>query len=114
MTEVYRVPVTDRDQTRAGLALHLVAASIGVPVRATEGVRPALDGLRARRLAIYLAHIGYGWTIERTAHAFGLSRITTARACSWSEDQRDEPAVDAMMETLEGCLRAIVNGGTGA
>lgn len=111
MMEVYRVPVTDRDHTRAGLALHLVAATTGVSTRTVEGERPGLAALRARRLAMYLAHVGYGWTVERVAHAFGLNRSTAAKACTWAEDQRDQPAIDALLDTLEGCLRMILDGG---
>lgn len=111
--EVYRVPVADRDHTRAGLALHLVAACLGVAMRAVADERRNPDAMRTRRLAMYLAHIGYGWTVERVAHAFGVSRATSARACAWSEDQRDQPAVDALLDTLEGCLGKILAGDHG-
>jgi len=114
MLEVYRVPVTDRDHTRAGLALHLVAASIGAPVRVIRDDPRNPASTRARRLAMYLAHIGYGWTVERVAHAFGMNRATAAKACAWAEDAREDPAVDALMETLEDCLRRIAVGGDAA
>lgn len=112
MMEAYKVPVTEADQTRAGLALHLVAASTGVSIReVTGGERLGMAALRARRLAMYLAHVSYGWTIERVGHAFGMNRATASAACRWAEDQRDQPALDALLETLDGCLRAIMNGG---
>lgn len=112
MMEVYKAPVTDADRTRAGLALHLVAASTGVSIRElARDERLGMAALRARRLAMYLAHVSYGWTIERVGHAFGLNRATASTACRWAEDQRDQPALDAMLETLEGCLRAIMDGG---
>lgn len=114
MMEAYKVPVTEADQTRAGLALHLVAASMGVSVRdITRGERLGQSAFRARRLAMYLAHVGYGWTVERVGHAFGMNRATAAKACTWAEDQRDQPALDALLETLEGCLRTIFEGGGG-
>jgi chromosomal replication initiation ATPase DnaA len=110
--ESYRAPVTDADETRAGLALHLVAASTGVSMRALgQGQRLGMAPLRARRLAMYLAHVSFGWTVERVGHAFGMNRATASSACRWAEDQRENPALDAMLETLEGCLRAIVCGG---
>lgn len=110
--ETYRAPVTDADGTRAGLALHLVAASTGVSIRElTQGQRLGMAALRARRVAMYLAHVSFGWTVERVGHAFGMNRATASSACRWTEDQRDNPALDAMLETLEGCLRAIVCGG---
>ncbi len=108
----YKVPVTAGDQTRAGLALHLVAASTGVSIREVSGAeRLGMAALRARRLAMYLTHVSYGWTIERVGHAFGMNRATASAACRWAEDQRDQPALDALLETLEGCLRAIIDGG---
>ena len=108
--ESYRAPVTDADETRAGLALHVVAASTGVSMRALgQGQRLGVAALRARRLAMYLAHVGYGWTLERVAHAFGMNRTTAAKACTWAENQREQPALDALLETLEGCLRTIMN-----
>ena len=112
MLEAYKVPVTEGDQTRAGLALHLVAASTGVSIRELgDQGRLGMAALRARRLAMYLAHVGYGWTLERVAHAFGMNRATAAKACTWAENQREQPALDALLETLEGCLRAIMNDG---
>lgn len=112
MMEAYKVPVTEGDQTRAGLALHLVAASTGVPIReVTRNERLGMAALRARRLAMYLAHVSYGWTLERVGHVFGMNRATASAACRWAEDQRDQPALDALLETLEGCLRAIMDGG---
>lgn len=112
MLEAYKVPVTEGDQTRAGLALHLVAASTGVSIRELGGnERLGMAALRTRRLAMYLTHVGYGWTVERVGHAFGMNRATASAACRWAEDQRDQPALDALLETLEGCLRAILDGG---
>ena len=112
MLEAYKVPVTEGDRTRAGLALHLVAASTGVSIRELgDPGRLGMSALRARRLAMYLAHVGYGWTVERVGHAFGMNRATAAKACTWAENQREHPALDALLETLEGCLRAIMDGG---
>lgn len=113
MMEAYKAPVTDADCTRAGLALHLVAASTGVSIREVgrNGGRLSMAALRARRLAMYLTHVSYGWTLERVGHVFGMNRATASAACRWAEDQRDQPALDALLETLEGCLRAIMDGG---
>lgn len=112
MTEAYVVPVMEADRIRAGLALQLVAASTGIPAETMTG-RDRLPPVacRARWLAIYLAHIAFGWPLERVAHAFGVNRATASTACRWIEDERDRPVLDALLDRLEGCVRLIVEAG---
>ncbi len=111
MEEGYRVPVTDADRIRAGLALQLAAAATGVTVeRMTTPTRLQGQACRARWLAIYTAYVSFGWPIERVAHAFGLSRATAAAACRWTEERRENAAIDALLERLEGCVSQIVEG----
>ena len=62
----------------------------------------------ARQVAMYLAHVSFGWPLERVAHAFGLNRATAGAACRWAEDERDRPDYDALMDGLEGSLRAVM------
>jgi chromosomal replication initiation ATPase DnaA len=110
MVETYSVPVGDADRIRAGLALQLVAAATGISVermRARARLRGAV--CRARWLALYTAHVTFGWPLERVAHAFGINRATAAKACRWAEDGRDHPAVDAMLERLELCVTQLVD-----
>jgi hypothetical protein len=107
--EPYRVPVSDADRIRAGLALQLVAAATGVTIeRMTASVRLRGPACRARWLALYTAYVTFGWPLDRVAHAFGLNRATAAAACRWVEDARDHPTVNALMERLELCVSHLL------
>ena len=111
MSDVYQVLVGEADRIRAGLALQLVAAVTGVPVEAMQGgTRISGPACRARWLALYLAHIGFGWPLERVGHAFGLNRTTVATACAWVEDHRDAADLDALLARLEDCIRTVFAG----
>lgn len=106
----YRVPVAEADRIRVGLAVQLVAVATGIPAERIRR-RARLDGPagRARRLAMYLAHVTLGWPLERVGHGFGLNRATAAAACRWVEDGRDQPALDAMLDRLDRCAREILD-----
>ncbi len=109
MSRTYRVPVTEADRIRAGLALHLVAACTGVSAEqmaSTDRLPP--PACRARWLAFYLAHVAYGWPLERVGHAYGVNRATVAGACRWAEDARDRPALDALLDRLEDFTRTLL------
>lgn len=112
MTKAYVVPVMEADRIRAGLALQLVAASTGIAAETMTG-RDRLPPIacRARWLAMYLAHITFGWPLERVAHAFGVNRATASTACRWIEDERDRPVLDALLDRLEDCVRLVVDAG---
>ena len=103
----YRVPVAEGDRTRTGLAIQMIALTFDLPLTAMTGDRLGLKARRARRLAIYLAHVGYGWTLERVSHAFGVNRTTVSVACRWAEDARDDIAIDAALDRMEQTLRLI-------
>ena len=111
MIKEYRVPVSDADRTMAGLALHMVGARTGAAPGRMEG-RSRLDprSCRARWLAMYLTHVSFGWSLEHVAHAFGLNRATASTACRWAEDERDRPAMDALLTELEACIQAVTAG----
>lgn len=88
--------------------MQLVAQSVGIPAEAMmAGARLGLKACRARWMAMYLAHIGHGWGLERVGHAFGLNRATAALGCRWVEDARDDPAVDALLERLAATMRDV-------
>lgn len=110
MSETYRVPVADGDRIRADLAIQLVAAATGVTAeRMRAQARLGGAECRARWLALYLAHVTFGWPLERVGHAFGLNRSTVAAACRWAEDGRDRPTLDAMLDRLERCVREVLD-----
>lgn len=110
MSKAYRVPVREEDRIRADLALTLVAATTGVSMRRMETPR-RLSGpeTQARRLAMYVAHVAFGWPLERVGHVFGLNRATAAAACRWVEDERDRPILDDLLETLERHARSVTS-----
>ena len=58
---------------------------------------------------MYLAHVSFGWPLERVAHAFGLNRATAGTACRWAEDERDAPALDALLDRLERGVREVLD-----
>jgi len=104
----YRVPVAEDDRIRTSLAIQLIALSVGVPVDAVATrSRQGPKACRARWLAMYLAHVGFGWPLERVGHAFGLNRATASVGCRWVEDARDDAALDALLDRLEIILRDI-------
>ena len=62
----------------------------------------------ARQSAMYLAHVSFGLSYSEVGRAFGRDRTTAAYACRLIEDRRDDPAVDAVLGSLEnacGMLR---------
>ncbi|RZJ02352.1 MAG: chromosomal replication initiator DnaA [Brevundimonas sp.] len=109
MSELYEIPVADEDRIKAELALTLVAASIGFAPRRlrTPGRMIGADG-RARRLAVYLAYVTFGWTLDRAGHAFGLNRTTAANCCRWVEDARDSKPLDELLDHLEDCAKQVL------
>ena len=108
MVEEYRVPVSEEDRVKAGLAVHLVAARTGTrPERMVGGGRLDPRSSRARWLAMYLSHVAFGWTLERVAHVFGMNRATASSACRWAEDERDRKAVDDLLSRLETCIQDL-------
>lgn len=110
MTETYRVPVLEGDRIRADAALSLTALAFHIPVaEMTRRERIRLRACRARWSAMYLAHVSFGWPLERVAHAFGLNRATASTACRWAEDERDRDEYDRLMDGLEGALRHLMD-----
>lgn len=110
MREPYRVEVNEQDRLHADLVMQLVAVRLGVPtelIRRTP--RPSAPALRARRVAMYLAHVALGWQLERVGHAFGLNRQTAANAATRIEAARDHEALNQLLEELEDAIHAVVD-----
>lgn len=104
----YRAPVEEGDRIRAGLAMQLVALPTGVsPEAMTASDRLGQKPTRARWLAMYLAHVSYGWPLERVGYAFGVNRNTAGAGCRWAEDARDDPQLDALLDRLETAVRDV-------
>lgn len=108
MSEPYRVPVMEADRSKAGLAVHLVATATGLSAERISAREQRRDAhTRARRLAMYLSHIAFGWPLERVGHVFGVHRATAGQACRWVEDERDRPELDALLDRLESLIAAV-------
>ncbi len=90
------------DRNGAHLAAGLAGYALAItPARIFAAGRGALEVARARQVAMYLAHVGFGMSLARVADAFERDRSTVAHACHLVEDRRDDPAFDAWLETLE-------------
>ena len=85
------------------------AAAFVVPVgELISATRRTADVAFARQSAMYLAHVAFGLNYSKVARAFGRDRTTAAHACQLIEERRDDPAVDAVLGSLEhacGTLR---------
>ena len=96
------------DRQGAYLAAGLAGFALGVaPDNILESGRGTTDVARARQVAMYLAHVGFGMSLTRVADAFGRDRSTVAHACHTVEDRRDDERFDAWIETLEQGLVAV-------
>lgn len=108
MSEPYHVPVIETDRSKAGLAIHLVAAATGLSAGRIASRGRLRDGhCRARWLAMYVSHICFGWPLERVGHVFGVNRATAGNACRWVEDERDRPELDALLDRIEALIGAL-------
>ncbi|MBX2804554.1 MAG: hypothetical protein KTR19_01160 [Hyphomicrobiales bacterium] len=59
---------------------------------------------KARQTAMYLLHTLYGFSFTVIGTHFSRSRKTVAHACAVIENQRDDPAIDRVISTLEAAL----------
>lgn len=101
-----------RDKAWARLVAQSVAAATGHGVEqlAARGVRRG-PVKQARWMVFYLAHTTLGWSQERVAGRFGVTRRQVGRACQDIEDARDDPLVDAILSALDRGLREIIAAG---
>jgi hypothetical protein len=80
----------------------VAVADINAPTRGPNRIA------RARQVAMYLAHVGFGLPLTAVGAAFRRDRTTAAHACRQVEDRRDDPAFDAALADLELAARIIV------
>ena len=73
---------------------------IGAPTRQPRPV------VRARRAAIYLAHVGLGQRVQILSPSFHRHPSSLRRACALIEEARDSKAFDWSLDLLETTLRA--------
>ena len=60
---------------------------------------------RARQIAMYLAHVIGGLTLNDVAIEFSRDRSTVSHACINIEDGRDSPIIEIQLEYMERRLR---------
>jgi hypothetical protein len=84
------------------------AAAFAVPVGELQATtrRSSYIAL-ARQSAMYLSHVAFGVNLSAVGRAFGRDRTTAAHACRLIEDRRDDPAVDAVLASLESACHTL-------
>ncbi len=83
-----------------------IAAAFAVPVDELRAPSRRTQTVAfARQSAMYLAHVVLGLNYSDTGMLFCRDRTTAAHACQVVEDRRDDPAIDRLLQQLEGvCL----------
>lgn len=90
---------------------HLIEQSERVTWAELTGPRRGSEpAKRARRLAMYLAHVGGGLTLTATAELFERDRRTVSQAAAAIEDARDlDVRLDRTLDTMERAVRLSVS-----
>lgn len=104
----YRIIVPSEDRDRAELTMHVVAMRLGTPMETMlrQG-RLSRSAVRVRRISVYLAHVAFGWPLERVGHAFGINRQTVGTSCTRLEEAREHPEVNDLVEQLTETLQTL-------
>ncbi|MBV8849349.1 MAG: chromosomal replication initiator DnaA [Methylobacteriaceae bacterium] len=89
----------------AALCGAAAAASLAIPLEKIAAGRGQQRVARARQIAIYLAHVGFGLNYTHLSEAFGRDRTTVRHACFRIEDARDRLSFDRALDYLESALR---------
>lgn len=94
------------DEAMARLAAGVASYALLVPQAAiTDVTRGNAQAAFARRVAMYLCHVGGELSLARVAQAFRRDRSTVAQACHAIEDRRDDEAFDQWISSLEALVR---------
>lgn len=88
------------DRARAVLAMSLASYALDVPLTAVLTGRD-VRAVLARQVAMYVAHVVFGISMERVGAAFGRDRTTVSHACRAMEDRRDDTRFDRWIDALE-------------
>jgi hypothetical protein len=95
-----------RDRMTVAFVTHLVAMATDVSPGDIAAIEAqGIAAVRARQIAIYLAHVSFHWPLARVAFAFGRDRTTCGYACTRSRTCARTP-FDAQMAVLEGLPEA--------
>ena len=80
-----------------------VAAAFAVPAGELRASSRCTAGVAfARQSAMYLAHVAMGLSLNAVGRIFHRHRTTAAHACLLVEQRRDDPAIDRLLDMLEG------------
>ena len=92
-----------RARLSAGVAANLFGVRLSeIAARSRRKARVA----RARQVAIYLTHVGFGEPEAEVSSAFCRHRSTIRHSCARIEDCRDDAGFDWSLDLLEAVLWA--------
>lgn len=95
-------PTLAEDQATARFVAGLAAYSLSLdPDRLVAAERGSLALSCGRQVAMYLAHVTLGISLQRVGIAFGRDKTTVAHACRMVEQRRDRPGYDDWLDRLE-------------
>ncbi len=96
----------DRRTVRRMIEL-TVAAALDLPVEELAAkTRRTAPVAFARQIAMYCAHVTFGWSLTEAGEIFERDRTTAAHACRVVEDRRDDERIDAIVDIVENVLSA--------
>ena len=91
------------------IAVALVAPVLNVPASSImAGTRGLKQEAQARFIAAYLVNVTFGISLTETGRVFGRDRCTIRHGARLVEDQRDDPAFDAVITALEAAAQAAM------
>lgn len=107
-----RKPSAHDDIARIGWLMEAaVAAAFAVPVDEVRAPSRRTAAVAfARQSTMYLAHVGLGLSCSTTGRMFHRDRTTAAHACRLVEKRRDDPAIDRLLDMLEGVCAELARG----
>ncbi|WAJ30193.1 helix-turn-helix domain-containing protein [Antarcticirhabdus aurantiaca] len=95
-------------RVRCDVAAELAGAFLGVPVEKIRHPRRQRAAIcRARHVAMYIANVSFRVSLTAMAAEFGRDRSSCSHAVGRIEDGRDDPALDALLERLDGLTSVL-------
>ncbi|AXS39929.1 helix-turn-helix domain-containing protein [Breoghania sp. L-A4] len=99
--------VYDHDAANCGFVEAAITTVFNVTPEALRApTRSCAEVALARQVAMYVMHVVFGWSLTSVGRHFGRDRTTAGHACRRVEDQRDDPAFDAMLTAIERAAAA--------
>jgi hypothetical protein len=100
-------PVAAHVERGCAIAQAVVAIACNGRPGSTAERRQARAAAFDRQIAMYLAHVGFGFSMAEVGKAFGRDRTTVVHACHLIEDRRDDCRFDVMLDHLEQAAIAL-------